>query len=162
MRPFQLSVTVAIESPASPLVLRSSPSPRLRYFTRPTCPRHGSPSPASTRGTDPLSLLAVCLVFPRSLSFPNALFSRAPRAGTTPARSTAGFGFAALAGLRSLPKRLATTHLASEEIFFGSPRKKRSLAWGAGTTCFMVPRQKAGRKRRKNPCIKTAFPSSAL
>ena len=64
-------------------------------------------------------------------------------------------------GFRSLPKRLATTRFASEEIFFGSPRKKRSLAWGAGTTCFMVPREKAGQKRRKNPCIKTAFPSSA-
>ena len=32
---------------------------------------------------------------------------------------------------------------------FRFPQKKRSLAWGAGTTCSMVPRGKAGRKRRR-------------
>jgi hypothetical protein len=65
-------------------------------------------------------------------------------------------------GFRSLPKRLAiicpgrTANLSSR-----FPQKKRSLAWGAGTTCFIVPREKAGGKRRKSLCIKTAFPSSA-
>jgi len=66
-------------------------------------------------------------------------------------------------GFRSLPKRLAITCLASQRIFFSaaSPQKKRCLAWGAGATCPRVPREKAGRKRRKTLCIKTAFPSSA-
>src|SRR5262249_51924056 len=32
---------------------------------------------------------------------------------------------------------------------FSAPPEKQSLAWGAGTTCFMVPREKAGRKSEK-------------
>jgi hypothetical protein len=30
----------------------------------------------------------------------------------------------------------------------GSPAKSRSLTWGAGTTCFEVPREQQGEKRR--------------
>ena len=64
-------------------------------------------------------------------------------------------------GFRS-PQEKIGHHLLwpQSESFFGS-QKKRSLAWGARTTCLKVPREKAGRKRRKKSCIKTAFPLSA-
>jgi hypothetical protein len=69
--------------------------------------------------------------------------------------------FAALRVFRSLPKKLAIICPGRTANLFRFPQKKRSLAWGAGTTCFIAPREKAGRKRRKTLCIKTAFPSSA-
>jgi len=52
-------------------------------------------------------------------------------------------------GFRSLPKRLAIILPWPHSESFRFPQKKRSLAWGAGTTCSMVPRGKAGRKRRR-------------
>ena len=63
-------------------------------------------------------------------------------------------------GFRSLPKRLAVLPWPHCESF-SAPPEKAELGLGSRHHLPYSAREKAGRKRGKNLCIKTAFPSSA-
>jgi hypothetical protein len=151
---------------SAPPVTPPTQTPFLAHDRRPDplrrpviCPSARRPSSCSTLGGEtiaPPSRPHLCrFAYCRAETVPILPFPPRFLAGTAGWRHLLRPGGTALLcfpasrdppGFRSPQKDWPPFALAVQRISFRFPQKKRSLAWGAGTTCFVVPREKAGQK----------------
>ena len=117
-----------------PLPATPRPNPPTRFRAFRLCP---SCEPTSCDFGPPLSRLA-CSRAPQAGERPCALAARRPSA-SAPRPSVFSVP----------PEKTRLEGPALNAVFSGSSAKSRSLTWGAGATCFEVPREQA-RQEKEN------------